>query len=137
LKAIRYRKSIFLLYNMFMHCPKVIVKKSRIPKAGYGVFAAKNIKPGELLETAPFVEVPYGIVYNQPNILQYYVFESHLKPKHLIVVFGTGSMYNTSKNPNAYPQINERDPDRLLDYVAVKPIRKGEEIFIDYGRDTP
>lgn len=120
-----------------MHCPKVVVKKSSIPGAGYGVFATQNIKEGELLETAPFVEVPNNVIYSGDNILQYYVFESHLKPNHLVVVFGTGSMYNTSKNPNAYVKVNNKDRKRLLDYVALKPIRAGEEIFIDYGRDRP
>lgn len=120
-----------------MYCPKITVKKSRIPKAGYGVFATKDIQEGELLETCPFVEVPEEAIYGYENILQFYVFESHLKPKHLVVVFGNGSMYNTSKDPSAYVLLNGKDPKRLLDYVSTRPIRRGEEIFIDYGRDRP
>jgi len=118
-----------------MHCSKVRVGKSKIPEAGYGVFANKDIRAGELLETCPFVEMHEKAVYAHENILQFYVFESHLKPQHLVVVFGNGSMYNTSKNPSAYVKINSHDPKRLLDYIATRPIRRGEEIFIDYGRD--
>lgn len=114
-----------------------MVRKSSIPKAGYGVFAAKDIDEGELLETCPFVEVPEEAIYAHQNILQYYVFESHLKPKHLVLVFGNGSMYNTSKDPSAYVSLNRKDPKRLLNYISTRPIRRGEEIFINYGRDRP
>ncbi len=119
-----------------MYCPKICVRKSSIPAAGYGVFATQDIRPGELLETAPFIEVPFQTVYSHENsLLRDYVFASHRKPRHVLIVFGKGSMYNCSPKPNAAYMINGKDPGRLLDYYALKPIRSGEEILIDYARE--
>jgi hypothetical protein len=76
---------------------KLQIAKSRIAGGGYGVFAREDIRKGEILETAPFIEIPKEVVYtSQPNLLQDYVFTSHVNKGHVIVVFGYGSMYNHS-----------------------------------------
>ena len=36
------------------------------------------------------------------NPLRDYVFTSHLKKDHELVVFGNGSLFNHSNNPNVY-----------------------------------
>jgi SET domain-containing protein len=112
---------------------KLQIAKSRVKNGGYGVYAKKNIRAGEVLEMAPFIEVPRNIVYGQKNLLQDYVFTSHLNKNHVIVVFGYGSMYNHSLKNNAYYRISSHNPNRFLEYVALTDIPRGTEILISYG----
>ena len=122
------------MYHRVQGPAKVVVAKSRVPGGGYGVFAKSDIREGEIIEQAPFIEIPSSLVYGgKKNLLQDYVFTSHIKPNHVIVVFGYGSMYNHSLNNNVYYRISPKNPDRFLEYVALKPIRKGAELFINYG----
>ena len=113
---------------------KLQVAKSRVPGGGYGVFAKQPIKQGEVLEVAPFIEVPSKFVFDQPNLLQNYVFTSHCKPNHVLVVFGYGSMYNHSiPKQNVYYRINGHNKNRFLDFVALEDIPVGVELLINYG----
>ena len=66
------------------------------------------------------------------NPLRDYVFTSHLKKDHELVVFGNGSLFNHSNNPNVY-YYHDQTKNRLLYYAASKDIEKGEELFISYG----
>ena len=111
----------------------MMVAKSRVKNGGYGVYATQPIREGELLEMAPFIEVPSHFIFGQPNLLQDYVFLSHCKPKHVLVVFGYGSMYNHSLTPNVYYRVNGHDRNRFMDYVALTNVRPGEELMINYG----
>ncbi len=117
---------------------KLQVAESRVPGGGYGVFAKYPIQRGETLEVAPFIEVPSKFVFNHgPNLLQNYVFTSHCKPGHVLVVFGYGSMYNHSiDNQNVYYRIGQ-NRKRFLDFVALKDIPAGVELLINYGPAHP
>lgn len=115
---------------------KLQVAKSRVPDGGYGVFARDHIKKGEILEVAPFIEVPRNIVYGNgvgKNLLQDYVFTSHVKPNHVIVCFGYGSMYNHDLDNNVYYRVSRHNPNRFLEFVALKDIPRGRECLINYG----
>lgn len=114
---------------------KLQIAKSRVPNGGYGVIAREPIREGELLEVCPFIEMPSSLVFGSgSNILQNYVFTSHCKPNHVLVVFGYGSMYNHSKErQNVYYRINGHNRKRFLDFVALKDIPAGAELFINYG----
>ena len=110
------------------------MSQSKIPNAGYGVFAGKDFKKGEIVERAPFLEVetPYG------NEIMNYVFQSHLNRNKSLIVFGFGSIYNHTKTPNLVYSINPRLPsDRLFTYTASKDIKKGDELYINYGDTHP
>ena len=110
----------------------IYVAPSKILNAGYGVFANKDFKKGDIVERAPFLEreTPYG------NELMNYVFQSHLDRTKSLVVFGYGSIYNHSLTPNIMYSINSQLPsDRLFTYQTTKAIKKDEELFINYGED--
>jgi SET domain-containing protein len=113
---------------------KVYMAKSRIPGAGYGVHARKDLKAGELIETCPFIEVPYSIIYDRGNILQSYAFQSPNEGM-VIVVFGLGSMYNHSLSSNVDYLVSSKDPSRLMDFVVSRDTPKGQELHINYGAD--
>lgn len=112
----------------------IYVAPSKVPNAGYGVYANKDFKKGEVIERSPFLEVetPYN------NELMHYVFQSHLNHDKSIVVFGYGSIYNHSLKPNVgYTISNKLPSDRLFTYTALKNIKKGDELFISYGSAHP
>ena len=102
---------------------KIRVKKST--KHGYGVFAEKTFKKGEIIEEC-YVLVTRG---GDKGLEDYYF---DVKGKNGIFT-GFGVIYNHSEDPNAdyiiYPK------KRLVVIKANRTIRKGEEIDISYGDD--
>jgi hypothetical protein len=112
---------------------KLQIAKSRVSGGGYGVFANANIKAGEVLEMAPFIEIPKQLVYRQANLLQDYVFTSHINKGSVIVVFGYGSMYNHTLKNNVFYRVSKRNPERFLEFVALVDISRGTELLINYG----
>jgi len=114
---------------------KLYIAPSVIPGAEYGVFAKKRIKPKEVIELAPFVEVPRDALYTYPNRLQEYAFRSHIQPNPTIIILGYGGMYNHHTHPNVAYDKYPQDPNRFLVFFAIKHISKDSELFIHYGRD--
>ena len=114
---------------------KIGLKPSKIPGAGRGVFATKNIRKGELIERCP--AIPFSI--DDPSnadkgILERYCFyfgESSNVKGRLAIVFGYGSLYNHSYEPNA--KYIRRPAKQVMDFVAIKNIKKGEEITTNFN----
>jgi len=114
---------------------KIYIAPSVIPGAEYGVFAKRRIKAKEMIELAPFVEVPRDALYTYPNKFQDYAFRSHLKDNHALIILGYGSMYNHHSHPNVAYDKYPQDPSRFLVFFAIKAIPKDGELFIHYGKD--
>ena len=113
---------------------KNIIKKGI---AGYGVFAGKGYNKGEIIETCPFIQIGkehLQEINGKRNPLRDYVFTSHLKKDHELIVFGNGSLFNHSDNPNV-TYYHDKTRNRLLYYAASKKINRGEELFIFYGKN--
>ena len=102
------------------------VTLSTIPKSGFGVFAGRYYKKGEVVEMCPF--------YEMPNFkhMESYTYTSHLDNKKSIIVFGNGSLFNHSINNNL-KYVYNKDMDRIIKYVATKNIKPTDELFINYG----
>lgn len=104
---------------------KIRVKKSKIH--GIGVFAAKNIRKGEIIEKSPVILFNYKErkLINKTNLRNYYYIWS---PRLFAISLGFGSIYNHSFIPNAEVFI-EKD---MLVFVSLRSIKNDEEIFINY-----
>ena len=100
---------------------KIYIKKSKTH--GYGVYAGKTLKKGEVIEECYIVISKGG-----DKGLEDYYFDA--KGKYSIFT-GFGIIYNHSDDPNADYTINIKK--RLTTIKADRIIRKGEEIFISYG----
>lgn len=104
-----------------LNSSKLIVKPSSIH--GYGVFANQDFNPQELIEEC------YALLIHDKNneLIDYYFKVDQCSA----LCFGFGSIYNHSSQPNAeHRYIADRS---LMLFRAIKPIKKGEEIFISYG----
>lgn len=102
---------------------KLIVKKSKIH--GYGVFAGKDIRKGEKIEECYFILSKFE---DEKDALMDFIFDVNGRTG---VVLGYGSLYNHSEDPNADYTFNRKR--KIATFVAIKSIKKGEEIFVSYG----
>lgn len=115
---------------------KIYISESGIPKAGRGVFAANNIKKNEVIERCPIILVPKKDVSNlKESILVEYYFYFGKDNEMLAVALGFGSIYNHSYQPNA--TYKKQIKENLIDFVAIKNIKKGEEIIVNYNYGDP
>ena len=105
-----------------------IVKPSKIH--GMGVFATKTIKEGNTVEQCCTLKFPWKDA--KGNILGKYVFDYHNKTVALIL--GNGSIYNHSVDPNV-DHVWLDDDQKFVEFYATKDIRKGQELFINYGEE--
>jgi len=102
---------------------KLLVKKSS--RHGYGVFAEKQFRKGELIEECYIILSKGG-----DDVLEDYYFDA--KGKYALFT-GFGSIYNHSDDPNADYVISNKQ--KLATIKAARTIRKGEEITISYGHE--
>lgn len=95
-------------------------------KYGRGVFANKNYEIGDIIELAPYIE---DSTNNFKGVIRDYMFSKNDDRIISVIAFGFASMYNHSDISNAEWKID----DNFVIIKCVKPIKKDEEIFINYG----
>ena len=114
---------------------KVYIGKSRILKAGRGVYARCDIKKGEIIERCPIIEVPKNDASNlKESILVTYFFYFGKNKERLAIALGFGSIYNHSYKPNATYKINQRE--MIIDFIALEGIKKDSEITFNYSNGS-
>lgn len=99
---------------------------------GRGVFANKDFKKGDTLEICPIIFI--GDLVDAHWIgtsLEDYVFEWN---GNLAIALGYGSLYNHSSSPNA--KHSRLIGEQCIHFTASRSIRKGDQIFINYGWKT-
>lgn len=95
-----------------------------------GIIAEKKIKKDELIESAPVILIPRREVAKvEDTTLGWYNYEWNEKYECFVV--GYCVLTNHSFEPNA---IFKRDfKNQIMNYYALRDIKKGEEIFINYN----
>ncbi len=107
----------------------IIIRKTG--KKGRGVFALKDFKKGEMVESCPVINVtPKERKRVEKTIFNYYIYPWR-STRSGCLVLGYGSIYNHSFNPNADWKQNFKA--NTMVYTAIKPIKKGEEITVNYN----
>ena len=120
----------------FLASNKIYISQSKMPKAERGVFARVDIKKGEIIERCPVIEVPkYDTSNLRESILVTYFFYFGRSKERLVVALGFGSIYDHSYEPNAMYRI--KPEERLIDFIALKYIKKDDEITINYNHGSP
>ena len=111
---------------------KVYICKSKIPNAGRGVSARRDIKKGEIIERCPIIEVPKNDMSNlKKSILVTYFFYFGKNKERLAISLGFGSMYNHSYKPNTTYKI--KPSQMTIDFIALDDIKKDDEITFNYN----
>jgi SET domain-containing protein len=99
---------------------------------GLGVFASKEFKKGEIIETCPVTVFSSEDRKKIDNTaLTHYQFSWGENEDQGAICFGYGSLYNHSHYPNA--EFDTDMEERKIIFKAIKDILKGEEICIDYN----
>ena len=117
-----------------MTSSKIYIAQSKIPNAGRGVFAAIAINKGDVIEICPVFVLPrkdYKVI-KQTALRNYYFMWGKVT---VGVCFGFGSYYNHSYQANA--TYKKRIKEQLIDFVAIKDIKKDEEIIVNYNYGNP
>jgi uncharacterized protein len=98
---------------------------------GTGVFSVCDVEPGEIIERCPVLVLSRDDAFTLADTaLGDYVYEWE---DGCAVALGFGSLYNHSRTSNAR---YEMDYDLVeIDVVAVRSIRAGDEILINYNGD--
>lgn len=101
---------------------------------GRGVFTSKRIAAGTIVETAPVIVMSMeDRVHLDKTLLHDYIFEWGYKNDRCCMALGYVPLYNHSYRSNCeYEMDYEHD---LIHIKAVRDIRKGEELFINYNGD--
>lgn len=144
----RCRRNVFGLRMCWQHTIMVShlrIKESTLPNAGKGLFVqSKN-------------HANNAIVFRNPNVICSYIGE-HLTNDQLdqrygrdrtanyatqgitrndnidsACLRGIGSLINHNNNPNAEIRLQRVGGQQMVRVVAIRPIRNGQEIFINYG----
>ena len=113
-----------------IHNPKIYVDKS--PIHGWGVFAKDFIRSGEVFEICPVLDLPINKGESSPLLIDYrFNWPQGENWDTQVISFGFGSLYNHSNDANAYWRSNLKN--KTFEFVSIKDIHPGEEIFIWYG----
>lgn len=100
---------------------------------GRGVFATRAFARGEVVEVAPVLVLPAAQQDRvDGTVLDSYVFGWGAS---LAIAFGYGSLYNHSWTPNL--EYQKRLADALIEFVAIRDIAPGEELFTNYTTSNP
>ena len=99
---------------------------------GRGVFALVPFVKGDIIEAVPIILIPAEQWhFIEPTLLALYIFNFGPRDEHAAIALGYGSLYNHSYAPNAeYIKVWE---ERLIRFVALRDIKEGEEITINYN----
>lgn len=99
---------------------------------GRGVFTSKILKKGDLVEICPVIELSYKEHQTLAgHLLENYAFVWNTRKKSVAILLGFGSLYNHSTKPNT--DYIKKIKEGVMVFKALKTIKAGEEISIDYG----
>ncbi len=102
------------------------------PGKGRGVFAQRNFKKGEVIESCPVIVLPAKELDTlELTQLYNYYFAWGPDSKDAAIALGYGSLYNHSYMPNA--RYYKDFDNSLLKYVCIRDIQEDEEITINYN----
>jgi hypothetical protein len=102
---------------------------------GRGMFALRDFKKGEILETAPVIPVAKENVVDSGEAPDGYLldWDGNYENEEYCMPLGYIMMYNHSKEPNI---MLDQDYDKYtMQAIAIRDIKKGEELCWDYNID--
>lgn len=102
---------------------------------GQGVFAARDISAGEIIEICPVLLFPKAQLANiRQTVLDDYYFDWGDDGEWYAVCLGYGSLYNHAYAPNA--EYGMDFEAKTIDFYCIADILAGAEILINYNGDA-
>lgn len=115
-----------------LHFPKLYIHQTK--EKGRGVFAGRRIRAGEVIERCPVLPLTQAEERKaQSMVLRDYIFAWGARWETSCIALGFGAMYNHSDHPNAW--FRQRRKQKQIEFIALRDIKKGEEILTDYEWD--
>ena len=105
------------------------VRIGRSNVSGRGAFTTRDLHNGDVIEHCPVLELDERDVGGE---LANYVFYGENEQKRLVAM-GSGMLFNHSSMPNVGYYLEETPLGPELVLYALRAIRKGEELFYNYG----
>lgn len=107
---------------------------------GKGVFAARDIEAGEMIEICPVILFPKSqLEAVRQTFLDDYYFDWGDDEEWFALALGYGSIYNHAVHPNAEYAMDFEA--QTIDFYCIAPIEAGHEITVNYngspGDDSP
>lgn len=110
---------------------KLDIEVKKIAGKGRAIFASRDFKVGEIIESCPVIKLtPTERKHCEKTLLNHYMYPWK-STRSASVVLGYGSVINHSFDPNADWKQNFKTD--CMVYKAIKPIKKGEEITVNYN----
>jgi len=111
--------------------PSEYIEVKRVKRKGRGVFARKFIPKDTIFERAPLLVLKAAEAMGEHcHVLPCYTFDYGRGT--IALALGFGSLYNHSFQPNArYEDVG----NQTKHYIAVRDIKPGEEVTINYNGD--
>ncbi len=101
---------------------------------GRGVYTSEDLEPGRAIEIAPVIvmeEKDRNLI--DQTMLHDYIFEWDVEKKQCCMALGYASMYNHSYESNCEYEMDLSY--RIIRIQTVKPVKAGQELFINYNGD--
>jgi SET domain-containing protein len=122
---------IILIVILNTNCDTInnYIKVKKSPINGNGVFAMKNFSINEIIEVAPLLKDHEDNMKGKINDYLFTISKEETEKGYYALALGYASLYNHSDNNNANYKV---DGNNVI-IRAIKPIKKGEEIFVNYS----
>lgn len=104
----------------------MIIRQTKL--MGRGIFSTKNYKKGNIITICPVILIPKNEI-SKANLLNLYVY--YWDKNYDALSLGLGSLFNHKLKSNV--EFYRHESDDYLVFIAKRNIKKGEQLFINYG----
>jgi SET domain-containing protein len=116
---------------------KAIYSVQMIDGMGRGIIAEKDIKRGEVITNCELLVLsPEDTIKINETDLKWYTFTFNAETNQDCLVMGDGEIFNHDDDANVLYGLIEFNGRKLMRFQASKDIKRGEQLFIDYGADV-
>jgi SET domain-containing protein len=116
---------------------KPIYSVQMIDGMGRGIIAERDIKRGEVITNCELLVLsPEDTIKVNETDLKWYTFTFNAETSQDCLVMGDGEIFNHDDDANVLYGLIEFNGRKLMRFQACRDIRRGEQLFIDYGADV-
>jgi hypothetical protein len=103
---------------------------------GRAIIAERDVKAGEVVTNCELLVLsPEDTIKVNQTDLKWYTFVFNAETKQDCLVMGDGEIFNHDDNANVEYSLVNWDNRKLMQFKAVKDIKRGEQLFINYSAD--